>query len=1129
MNALALIFLLAAAQPDPARQPALYVVGYAHLDTQWRWEYPQTISEFLPKTMHDNFALFEKYPRYVFNFSGANRYRMMKEYFPADYERLRSYVRAGRWFPAGSSMEESDVNSPSAESILRQILYGNQFFRRELGRASAEYMLPDCFGFPASLPSILAHAGIRGFSTQKLTWGSSAPVGGDDSPERTPRGTPFNVGVWEGPDGRSVIAALNPGDYSGDVRYDVTQPPPAASRRAVDWPKRVQRNGEVSGVFADYHYYGTGDTGGAPSEASVALVDQLAAKSDGKSNAALRVISSTAEQMFLDIGTNTARLPRYKGELELTNHSAGSLTSQAAQKKWNHDNELLADAAEKASVAAAWLGARVYPQQRLNDAWTLVMGGQFHDIAAGTATPKAYQYSWNDDAIAANQFTFVRDDAARAVAAALDTRAKGTPIVVYNPLPTAREDLVETRIDLPPGKVRVTAPDGSSVPAQREGEKLLFLARVPSSGFAVYDVERRASARRDSASVPSPRRAEARRSTTTTSSLQNHRYRITLNSSGDIRSIFDKHLHREILRAPIRLAFQGEHPRDWPAWNMDWEDQKQPPRRFVGGPAAIRIVERGPARTSVEVSRQGEGSRFVETISLAAGDAGNRIEIANRIDWKTPAAALKATFPLKASNPLARYNWEVGTIERPNNHETQFEVASHDWIDLTDRGGAHGVTILTGPKYGSDKPDDSTLRLTLLYTPGLGSGNGRSYSDQTSQDWGHHEFTYGLASHAGSRPAAWQALRMSQPLVAFTAGKHAGPLGKSFSLLQVSDPHVRVLALKKAEESEETIVRVVETSGKSAENVRLRFAAPLIAAREVDGQERTPGQTTGQPIGSANVRDGALVTTLDAYALRTFALTLAPPKTPLAAPRWEAVALPATLDVATRDGAPSSPGFDDEGRSLPAELLPSEIAFGAIRFRVDGKAVVPSGQRIALPAGAFNRIWILAAATTSSWSGGLQPAENGAETAAESTAPIRRPEGRRSTGGDGDQQTAFRVAGGNIPATIQPWTGFIGQWDTRSWRTRLEELPPRPDAPANAPPRSRHVTEFDGLTPGFVKPAPIGWFASHRHTAAGANEPYAYSYLFAYPLDVPGGAAALRLPQNDRIRILAITVSEERE
>ena len=163
------------AKRDLATQPTLYTVGYAHLDTEWRWEYPQVISEYLPKTMHLNFTLFEKYPDYVFNFSGANRYRLMKEYWPSDYAKMAGYIKAGRWFPAGSSMEEGDVNAPSAEGILRQFLYGNEYFQKEFGVTSQEFMLPDCFGFPWSLPSLLAHAGIKGFSTQKLVWGSSVP------------------------------------------------------------------------------------------------------------------------------------------------------------------------------------------------------------------------------------------------------------------------------------------------------------------------------------------------------------------------------------------------------------------------------------------------------------------------------------------------------------------------------------------------------------------------------------------------------------------------------------------------------------------------------------------------------------------------------------------------------------------------------------------------------------------------------------------------------------------------------------------------------------------------------------------------------------------------------------------
>ncbi|MGA8160913.1 MAG: alpha-mannosidase, partial [Acidobacteriaceae bacterium] len=133
-----------AAKPDLRKAPTLYVVGYAHLDTEWRWEYPQVIDEYIPNTMHDNFSLFEKYPHYIFNFSGANRYRFMKEYYPSDFAKVQKYVAEGQWFPAGSSVEEGDVNAPSAESLIRQILYGNDWFRKNFnGKYSEEYMLPD--------------------------------------------------------------------------------------------------------------------------------------------------------------------------------------------------------------------------------------------------------------------------------------------------------------------------------------------------------------------------------------------------------------------------------------------------------------------------------------------------------------------------------------------------------------------------------------------------------------------------------------------------------------------------------------------------------------------------------------------------------------------------------------------------------------------------------------------------------------------------------------------------------------------------------------------------------------------------------------------------------------------------
>ncbi len=188
-------------------------------------------------------------------------------------------------------------------------------------------------------------------------------------------------------------------------------------------------------------------------------------------------------------------------------------------------------------------------------------------------------------------------------------------------------------------------------------------------------------------------------------------------------------------------------------------------------------------RVALEVTRETAGSRFVQTIRLSAGDAGKRVEIGNVIDWNTRESNLKATFPLAASNQMATYNWDIGTIERPSAEPKKFEVPSHQWIDLTDVGGEFGATILTDCKNGSDKPNDHTIRLTLIRTPGTRGG----YPDQGTQDIGHHEFVYGIAGHAADWRHAetdWQAQRLNDPLIAFETAKHAGAMGREFSIAQ---------------------------------------------------------------------------------------------------------------------------------------------------------------------------------------------------------------------------------------------------------------------------------------------------------------------------------------------------------
>ena len=1140
--------------PDITSTPTLYVVPYAHLDTQWRWEFPQTISEYLLKTMRVNFDYIDRYPHYVFNWTGANRYRLMKEYFPTDYARLKQYVAVGRWYPAGSSVEEGDVNLPSAEGIFRQILYGNEYFRKDFGKASEEYMLPDCFGFPASLPSILAHAGVKGFSTQKLNaqWQPAPKIGGPGSPENTPEGIPFNVGMWVGPDGKGVIAALNPGGYGSNVYTDLSKEPaspPSASapqltseerarltpqqanavarQRPVeqDWVQRINLNGTVTGVFADYHYVGTGDIGGATQESTVKLLEAIATKSEtvlpsppttafamGEApkseptgsevrvgEGPVHVIESAADQMFNDINPAMAsRLPLYQGDLELINHSAGSLTSQAYHKRWILKNELLADAAEKASIAAAWMGGRTYPQQRINDAWMLELAGHFHDTGAGTATPRAYQYAWNDDIIVANQFAGILTDATEAVASDLNTEVAGIPIVIFNPLNIAREDVVTATVAFPhgtPKAVRVIDAVGREVPSQLEEGRVLFVAKVPSVGYAVYGLQ--------------PAEASHGLSTlkATKSSIENDRYLVRLNEQGDISNIYDKDLKRELLAAPLRLAISTDAPKVYPAWNMEFEQEQAAPRSYVGGPAQIRIKENGPVRVSLEVSRETEGSKFVQTISLSAGDAGNRVEFGNAIDWRTLSANLKAAFSLAASNENATYNWEIGTIQRPNAQARQFEVASHRWIDLTDKTGRFGTTILTDCKNGSDKPNDNTLRLTLMRSPGMQpppNGRPQTYTDQANQDWGHHEFVFGLAGHSGSWQQAqtdWQAYRLNDPLIAFQTAKHPGSLGKSFSLVRVSNSRIRVLALKKAEASDEVILRMVELDGEAQKDVRISFSGPVASAREVDAQER--------PIGPATVDNGSLTTSFTAYQPRTFALRLSPPQAKLAAIQSVPVDLRFDLATATNDDTTTTGGgFDGKGNALPAEMLPTTIDYHDVQFKLapsrtgSPNAIVARGQTIPLPAGRYNRVYLLAASA------------------------------------DGDQNATFLIGGRKITLNIQDWSGFIGQWDTRQWKNESERdwaisanhapWPPADEQERERRPISpRYPEDYVGLKPGYVKTAALAWYSSHQHTAAGLNQPYHYSYLFAYPIELSAGETALTLPDNDKIRILAISVAEE--
>lgn len=1030
--------------PEPhdfSNDRTLYVVNYSHLDTQWRWSFRETIEQFLPYTVRGNVEYFKEFPNHVLSWSGAGRYQLLKEYHPDEYQMVKEWVAKGRWFPAGNQWEECDVLVPSSESILRQILVGRRFFNQEFGTESQEFLLPDSFGFPASLPSLLAHAGIRGFSTQKLTWKSAV-------------GIPFNVGRWKGVDGRGVIAALNPGNY-GAVHQEVLSTSKA-------WTKRLDANGQAGKLKVDYVYNGTGDVGGPPHQLSMQVLEQSL-----NTKGPVKVVTGPADLMFRHIGDEQAeKLPAYQGDFLLTEHSAGSLTSQAFIKRQNRINEILADEAERASVTATLLGAVPYPTELLAHAWRLTLRGQFHDILPGTSIPRAYEYSWNDEFLAMNQFGHALTDAVAGIARGMDTRVEGIPLVVFNPLSISRADLVEAEL---PGELGdanqliAIGPKGEALATQLTTDlagkrRVLFMADVPALSFTVFGIK------------VGPSTRDAQKLSTTPRQIGNERYRVTLNDAGDVSSIFDIASTKELLSAPIRLAFLTEWPSEFPAWNMDWVDRSQPPRGYVSGDPKFRVLEDGPLRAAIQVERESEGSLFLQTIRLSSGSPGERVEFVDRIDWKSAQCSLKTTFPLSVGNPKATYNWDLGTIERGNNHPKQYEVPTHSWLDLTDSRGDYGVSLLTHAKYGSDKPGNDIVRLTLLYTPAAPD----FFHEQQYQDWGRHDIVYGLVGHVGDWRDAkthWQADRLEYPLMAFTVPKHPGKLGKTLSPFLLTSDQIAIQALKRAEDGQGVVVRLQELHGRRARS-QLQTPFSLTQAWEMTGAE--------QRIAPIAFDDHSISLDFLPYQLRT--INIVPVEAHLIDPPTSVpVPLEYELDAVSTNAHPEDGRCDEAGGSYPAEMLTSSIHVGGVEYRLgpmgDGSmnTVVPRGQNITLPAG-YSRVHVLAAST------------------------------------EGRSRDRWRLGSSEVELDVAAWTGLLGQWDNRKFLGRVPAV------------TMAVLNPLDRIEPAYLNQDRVAWAASHRHDALG-DVAYAYSYLFSYAFAIPTNTTTLTLPKNPRLRIFAISVA----
>jgi alpha-mannosidase len=880
---------------------------------------------------------------------------------------------------------------------------------------------------------------LKSFSTQKLTWGSAF-------------GIPFNLGVWQGVDGSRIFAVLNAGNYTykldGNITLDSTQ------------LNKIESLGKKTGLYLGYRYYGVGDKGGAPKESSVKTLTEILLDS-----ANVKVILSSSDLLGEQLTTEQLnKMEVYDGELPLTMHGTGCYTSQAFLKYINRKNELLADATERAMVAADWLQGADYPKQKLNENWTRFIWHQFHDDITGTSIPEAYRFSWNDELICYQQFNSIFLQGVSTIVQAMDTRTKGIPVVVNNALSIARTEPVEAVITISdePETIRVFNKDGNEVLSQlnkKEGNKytIIFLATVPANAYEVYSIEPAAN--------PTKLKSQL---FVSKQMLENKKYKVSIDANGDISSIYDKIAKKELLSSSARIELLNNETPTKPAWRIYYNSITAKPRNYVSNVKNVEIEETGPVRVSLKITRETEGSEIIQRIRLTMGNTEQRVDVVNDINWSTRNTLLKASFPFTVSNNLATYDLAIGTIKRNNNTENLSEVPGHQWADITHKDGSYGVSILNDGKYGWDKPADSILRLSLLHCP---MGNSNSY--QTYQDIGKHHFTYSFSGHqnAWNHSSVWQAASLNQPLVAFQTNAHNGNLGKSFSMASVNTRQVAIKALKKAENGNSIVVRLQELTGEKTENVMVSFASAVVSAKELNACE--------EEIGDAVIKDGKLQFNMKSYQPRTFAVTLKDSKTKVTKTQNLPLKLKLNTRVTTSDNDRFYGEFDVLGNSIPDELLPDEINSEGVVFKLkENSAIIPKGDTIQLPDGNFNHIYLLAAATE-------------------------------------DTRGTFKVDDKEITLGIQYYSGFIGNWYFPVFDRPMK---------GSLTPKEIKLIKY---APAFLKNDNIAWIGTHRHNIIGINEAYTYCYLYKYAIVLLKGAKTLVLPDNNKILMMAITLSKD--
>jgi alpha-mannosidase len=746
----------------------LLLTGHTHIDTAWLWPLKETVRK-CGRTFATACRLMERYPDYHFACSQAQLYAYTKQYYPGLYEEIRRWVASGRWETTGGMWVEADANVISGESMVRQILYGLAFFREEFGTRPTLCWLPDVFGYNGNMPQILAACGLRSFWTWKLHWQSRNPF-------------PYHLFWWEGIDGTRVMAhipKLGGGAYNGT---------PNPEQLARSWETYAQKGGYPEQLFP----FGYGDGGGGVTAEMMEFANR-AADYPGLP----RCRQGTPEQFFAAVRAASPELPVWVGELYLETHR-GTYTTQGRTKRGNRLCEVALRDLEVWGTLARALDTAEPPAslpefaRTLRSQWSTVLLHQFHDILPGSSIGEVYVDTAADHARVLSEAGALREAALRRLGGG--GAPGGQRFRVFNSLSWARSGVVRLAVPGLSGPLSVTVGD-SRVPAQvvarTDGAcEVLALVPVPALGATTLEVCHGAAS--------GPALSASGRT------MENEFLRVEVGEDGSLLRLFDKRLGREVIAAGERgnrLQLFQDGPEREAAWNIHATYARR--EYSWDGPCQAELVENGPVRAMVRVTRSHRATRLVQEIILWAGVP--RLDFRTRVDWREKQTLLKAAFPVAVHAPHATFEIQYGALERATHRNTsweqeKFEVCGLRWADLSE--GGYGVSLLNDSHYGHDVLGN-VLRLTLL--------RGTEYPDPDA-DQGEHEFTYALLPHEGDWRQGGTVRRAAELNVPLTAVPTAAGAAAAVSYLTIEGPAL-LEALKPAEDGNGVILRLYEPHG----------------------------------------------------------------------------------------------------------------------------------------------------------------------------------------------------------------------------------------------------------------------------------------------------------------------------